>query len=76
MLSNWAIKQLQRITLDYMKLECSEGTCYGIIAVSSNKHPYLAVKSIHVLDIIGSSSMLCIGSFPCFIRLFTTWRKR
>ncbi|CDS07507.1 hypothetical protein LRAMOSA01456 [Lichtheimia ramosa] len=33
MLSNWAIKQLQRITLDYMKLECSEGTCYGIIAV-------------------------------------------
>lgn len=48
MLSNWAIKQLQRITLDYMKLECSEGTCYGIIAVSSNKHPCLAVKCIHV----------------------------
>ena len=33
MLSNWAIKQLQHITLDYMKLECKEGTCYGIIAV-------------------------------------------
>ncbi|KAI8388922.1 serine incorporator/TMS membrane protein [Radiomyces spectabilis] len=33
MLSNWAIKQLQHLTLDYMKLECSEGTCYGIIAV-------------------------------------------
>ncbi|KAG2220032.1 hypothetical protein INT45_012208 [Circinella minor] len=33
MLSNWAIKQLQHITLDYMKLECEQGTCYGIIAV-------------------------------------------
>ncbi|KAI9309173.1 serine incorporator/TMS membrane protein [Cunninghamella echinulata] len=33
MLSNWAIKQLQHLTLDYLKLECSEGTCYGIIAV-------------------------------------------
>ncbi|CAO3600356.1 unnamed protein product [Absidia cylindrospora] len=33
MLSDWAIKQLQHLTLDYLKLECSEGTCYGIIAV-------------------------------------------
>ncbi|ORY88526.1 serine incorporator/TMS membrane protein [Syncephalastrum racemosum] len=33
MLSNWASKQLQKLTLDYLKLECSEGTCYGIIAV-------------------------------------------
>ncbi|KAI8073154.1 serine incorporator/TMS membrane protein [Gongronella butleri] len=33
MLSNWAIKQLQHMTLDYLKIECAEGTCYGIIAV-------------------------------------------
>ncbi|ORZ24404.1 serine incorporator/TMS membrane protein [Absidia repens] len=33
MLSDWAIKQLQHLTLDYLKLECSERTCYGIIAV-------------------------------------------
>ncbi|KAI9316238.1 serine incorporator/TMS membrane protein [Dichotomocladium elegans] len=33
MLSQWAMKQLQRITLDYLKMECSEGTCYGIIGV-------------------------------------------
>ncbi|KAI9028338.1 serine incorporator/TMS membrane protein [Phycomyces nitens] len=33
MLSNWAIKKLQHLTLDYMKLDCAEGRCYGIIAV-------------------------------------------
>ncbi|KAI7868753.1 serine incorporator/TMS membrane protein [Spinellus fusiger] len=33
MLSNWAIKKLQHLTMDYMKLDCVEGRCYGIIAV-------------------------------------------
>ncbi|CEJ03266.1 hypothetical protein RMCBS344292_17254 [Rhizopus microsporus] len=34
MLSNWAIKQIQKLPLDYLKLNCTEGSCYGIIAVS------------------------------------------
>ncbi|CEJ00743.1 hypothetical protein RMCBS344292_14792 [Rhizopus microsporus] len=33
MLSNWAIKQIQKLPLDYLKLNCTEGSCYGIIAV-------------------------------------------
>ncbi|SAM02048.1 hypothetical protein [Absidia glauca] len=33
MLSDWAIKQLQHLTLDYLKLDCAEGSCYGVIAV-------------------------------------------
>lgn len=33
MLSSWAIKQIQRLSLDYLQMDCPEGTCYGIIAV-------------------------------------------
>ncbi|GES91196.1 serine incorporator/TMS membrane protein [Rhizophagus clarus] len=33
MLSDWAIKQLEKITYDYLHLNCQEGTCYGFLAV-------------------------------------------
>ncbi|KAI8970597.1 serine incorporator/TMS membrane protein [Pilobolus umbonatus] len=33
MLSSWAIQHIQRLSLDYLKMDCPEGTCYGIIAV-------------------------------------------
>lgn len=33
MLSNWVIKKLESITLDYLKFECAEGSCYGVIGV-------------------------------------------
>jgi serine incorporator 1/3 len=33
MLSDWAIRQLEKITYDYLHLNCEEGTCYGILAV-------------------------------------------
>ncbi|CAI2166684.1 14469_t:CDS:10 [Funneliformis geosporum] len=33
MLSDWAIKQLEKITYDYLHLNCQDGTCYGVFAV-------------------------------------------
>ncbi|RUP49136.1 serine incorporator-domain-containing protein [Jimgerdemannia flammicorona] len=33
MLTKWAIEQLQHLMYDYMKLDCPEGKCYGVIAV-------------------------------------------
>ncbi|RCH89818.1 hypothetical protein CU097_006314 [Rhizopus azygosporus] len=33
MLSNWAVKKLEHLTLDYMKFDCKEGSCYGVIGV-------------------------------------------
>lgn len=41
MLSNWAIKKLALLTLDYMKLDCPEGTCYGVMGVSNMNSIYL-----------------------------------
>lgn len=33
MLTPWAINKLQHLTLDYMKITCPEGECYGWVAV-------------------------------------------
>lgn len=33
MLTPWAIQKLQHLTLDYMKISCPEGECYGWVAV-------------------------------------------
>lgn len=33
MLTPWAINKLQHLTLDYMKISCPEGECYGWVAV-------------------------------------------
>jgi hypothetical protein len=33
MLTDWAIKKLEHLTLDYMKLTCLGGECYGFVAV-------------------------------------------
>jgi hypothetical protein len=33
MLTPWAIKKLEGLTLDYMKISCPEGECYGWVAV-------------------------------------------
>lgn len=33
MLTPWAIKELQSLTLDYVKIECPTGDCYGWLAV-------------------------------------------
>jgi hypothetical protein len=33
MLSPWAIRKLQHLTMDYMQITCPEGQCYGVLAV-------------------------------------------
>jgi len=33
MLTPWAIKKLQHLTLDYMEIKCPDGECYGWVAV-------------------------------------------
>ncbi|TVY47554.1 Membrane protein TMS1 [Lachnellula cervina] len=33
MLTPWAIKKLQHLTLDYMEIKCPDGDCYGWVAI-------------------------------------------
>jgi hypothetical protein len=49
MLSNWAIKQLEHLTLDYLKLDCAGGKCYGILAVSRDQAGSLQLIICHML---------------------------
>lgn len=49
MLSNWAIKQLEHLTLDYLKLDCAGGKCYGILAVRKDHHGLFATWHCHML---------------------------
>ena len=49
MLSNWAIKQLEHLTLDYLKLDCAGGKCYGILAVRKDHIGLFATWHCHML---------------------------
>ncbi|CAI2175354.1 15693_t:CDS:2 [Funneliformis geosporum] len=56
MLSDWAIKQLEKILHDYLQLNCKEGTCYGVLAVHricfalSLFHLFLGLLVVGVYD--------------------------
>ncbi|CAG8646612.1 1839_t:CDS:2 [Acaulospora morrowiae] len=56
MLTDWAIKQLEKITYEYLKLDCEEGTCYGV----------LAVRSFHFVQI----SDILLGYIFLFIEIY------
>lgn len=51
MLSNWAIKKLEHLTLDYMKLDCPEGACYGVMGVKCFPSPSLPLPSFLIVII-------------------------
>ena len=34
MLTDWAIKAISKWSYDYIKMNCPEGKCYGVLAVS------------------------------------------
>ncbi|CCG81041.1 Putative uncharacterized protein [Taphrina deformans PYCC 5710] len=46
MMSGWAVKQLEKITLNYMQLTCQGGKCYGVLAVHRIN---FALGLLHVL---------------------------
>ncbi|CAG8540051.1 11950_t:CDS:2 [Funneliformis caledonium] len=56
MMSDWAIKQLEKMLYDYLQLNCEEGTCYGVLAVHricfalSLFHLFLGLLVVGVYD--------------------------
>jgi hypothetical protein len=46
MLTDWAIKKLQHLTLDYMTISCNGKDCYGFVAVHRMN---FALGSLHLL---------------------------
>lgn len=70
MLSNWAIKRLEHLTLDYMKFDCKEGSCYGVIGVR-NKNGSEAPEFITLS--VGSSYIICTCLISRHTWLFIDW---
>lgn len=73
------MKQLQHLTLDYLKIACTEGTCYGIIAVSgSGRWPRLLCIILLRIDKqwLGAPRMLCACAVSCYPRHCTFGRSR
>ncbi|KAK4048636.1 Membrane protein tms1 [Microbotryomycetes sp. JL201] len=56
MLTDWAIKAISKWSYDYIKMNCPEGKCYGVLAVHricfalALFHAILAVTLIGVKD--------------------------
>jgi hypothetical protein len=65
MLSNWAIKQLEHLTLDYLKLDCAGGKCYGILAVRKDHIGWFATWHCHMLTLCCTTR-----SIECALHLF------
>jgi hypothetical protein len=40
MLTPWAIHYIESWSYDYIKMSCTEGRCYGVLAVRAGVLPY------------------------------------
>lgn len=56
MLTDWAIKKLQHLTLDYMTISCNGKDCYGFVAVHRINFALGAFHAILALILLGVRS--------------------
>ncbi|KAI9824436.1 MAG: hypothetical protein M1832_001971 [Thelocarpon impressellum] len=55
-LTPWAIKKLEHITLDYIKIECPEGLCFGVLAVHRLNFALGAFHAVLAVILLGVRS--------------------
>ena len=55
-----AIKQLEKLSWDWIKMDCSGGKCYGLLAVSGTSER----NQFNAKLLLGSSLLLCLGALP------------
>lgn len=59
--TDWAIRQIERLSFDYIKMECAGGKCYGVLAVRLT-HPLIIAQANLQFRSIGYASL-----WPCSI---------
>lgn len=48
MKTQWAIKQIEKWSYDYIKMDCAGDKCYGVLAVSSSRcRRYAQLLTMH-----------------------------
>ncbi|KAI9672515.1 MAG: hypothetical protein M1817_003281 [Caeruleum heppii] len=55
-LTDWAIKKLEHVTLDYVKLNCPEHLCYGVLAVYRVNFALAVLHAILAVILLGVRS--------------------
>ena len=68
MRSRFAINLIEKWSYDYIKMDCEDGKCYGVLAVCS----YISQSSQSYLKpcFIGSPYLFCSFLIPCATRSF------
>ncbi|TKA80664.1 hypothetical protein B0A49_00805 [Cryomyces minteri] len=56
MLTDWAVKKLQHLTLDYMTISCNGKSCYGFVAVHRMNFALGAFHAILAVVLLGVKS--------------------
>lgn len=56
MLTDWAVKKLQHLTLDYMTISCNGKDCYGFVAVHRMNFALGAFHAVLALMLLGVRS--------------------
>jgi hypothetical protein len=56
MLTDWAVKKLQHLTLDYMTISCNGKDCYGFVAVHRMNFALGAFHFILAVMLLGVQS--------------------
>jgi hypothetical protein len=72
MKSPFMIELIEKWSYDYIKMDCEEGKCYGVLAVSAL--PTLSSKTASPQ--IGPSCLLCLGIVSYHSQFFSLWRSR
>jgi len=68
-----AIKLIEKWSVGYIKMDCEEGKCYGVLAVRSFSAQSLDDNSVVPKD---SPHLFCIDIIPFPPRSACHWRKR
>jgi hypothetical protein len=72
MKTRFMIELIEKWSYDYIKMDCEEGKCYGVLAVSVFSHGVSALASSQ----IGSPCLLRTRTVPCYSQYLTHRRAR
>jgi hypothetical protein len=72
MKSPFMIELIEKWSYDYIKMDCEEGKCYGVLAVSA---PH-TISSDDASTQTGPPCLLCLGIVPYSSQSLSLWRSR
>ncbi len=73
MKTDLVIQLIEKWSLNYIKMDCKEGKCYGVLAV---RHPCQHWQILGLTSAVDPSYLLRIGSLPSSTECSAHWLER